>query len=191
MDSAFPFCNGIVLLFLFLDPLRLSFSLSHFLLSFFLFFLFLCILSSQKGNGAFVIFQHFWSSSAQTKCWWKFSLVQWWVHMMSFTVRFNRGIKTSGSAPPLLHRLGRNSELSTLHEVQSYASLHIIYSAQDFSGVFLFVLHLACLSPQSEPSRSGVLLQNYVAAFFTFFSVLAVHVFALACFLLVQTTGGP
>lgn len=64
-------------------------------------------------------------------------------------VLFDRGIKDSGSGPPLCRqgRPGRNTELSPLHEVQAYASLHIIYLAEDFSEVFLFVLHLACLTP--------------------------------------------
>lgn len=54
---------------------------------------------------------------------------------------------------------GRHTELSPHHGVKAHASLHIIYLAEDFWGVFLFVLHLACLT---SPGIQD-LLQNYVA----------------------------
>lgn len=60
--------------------------------------------------------------------------------------RLTEELKTLAPGHVAPDRPGRNSELSPLHEVQAYKSLHIIYLAEDFSGVFLFVLHLACLT---------------------------------------------
>lgn len=82
---------------------------------------------------------------------------------------------------------GRNSELSPHREVQAHTSLHIIYLARKLFGVFLFILRLACLTPVWT-FRSGICRRIMLQPLTAFFTFLALRVFALACYGLMQTT---